>query len=813
MSPIPRPKALIDIFKGKKEDISTKLMSKYTKDDNPNSSSSTIRLTLTKKPKGAKNRNENDWISLLKSELNERTTNNHGKKENNMFIKNNSSSSSSPLFNRKAIVVKSFRSPFDDDNSSSHELHDKRNGNRVTSATDSTNTNATDKDKLMMSLSYYSDDKKNNVWDSEKDHIKQMESKSLVKKKMEASRNNMKLPEVKKLPISPSLVVPTSSYFGLMNKINDNHSDSTPVIKKTIPRCVRCHQPVAVIDKISLSGVLWHRSCLTCSQCGVSLRWSEVRGNQNNTGSNGSNWESKGRSSNSMGGMSSLLLDNHSSSPIDWSQSQQLNYVCILCSKNKSNLDQEEQPRPGKARSTTSSSYSNSSLSITSSASSASTPSNNSSTLVVHHPFNRLTTENSSGSLLLSGRPPVSPKSGHRILPNNNNPSSSTSTMNNNTNSMASAFSSSSTDDYQSKLKERMRWKEQFLYNNNNIDFGSLVKRELLQSSLSFDPSKQSKDDTCQSSQSSTALLLKLSPDKKSPTKSDPKSPTTTTPTPKITERIEFENASQSCELFDDDELTKMLNLEDDSNDTSNPENNHSGEDDEEESTTESGSWKRSSEDSTDADFDSDEFDASEANRARALSSLVISTTARTSSSHVSSKKSGSLSIPDIVVDESPVEDTPSSLLIEDTLEEVTNTSQQIDTGVLESSTSTITPLLASGDMQLTSCKETGLSDQEIVKTTTGADDTHASFNDKSMAVSSSLGSTPLISSLGNSTSLVSNQKSLEDEEKLLLSPSSSKDDSLSISLTLDSPAKKSGTVAPTATFDDFTDEGEELIL
>ena len=256
-----------------------------------------------------------------------------------------------------------------------------------------------------------------------------------------------------------------------------------------------------------------------------------------------------------------------------------------------------------------------------------------------------------------SGRPPVSPKSSHRNLNGNSSASSLSSFMNESLQQNSKA-SNSFADEYELRLRERMRWKEQFLYNNNNIDFANIVKREVLKSN-------GSSNDATDGSKSDVSKSL-LSPSSQSKTITSPTTPTSEKS--KINERIEFENASKSFELFDDDELTKMLNL--DSQNT-----NQSGEEDEEEESTESGSsWKRS-EDSTDADFDSDEFDASERNNTRTTTTSM----AMTPSPRKNSNLDTPVIVPDIVVVESMDE------TVEDE-EDVTNTSQQIDTGILENS-------------------------------------------------------------------------------------------------------------------------------
>lgn len=45
--------------------------------------------------------------------------------------------------------------------------------------------------------------------------------------------------------------------------------------------CARCHGKVMTVDKLNISGTLFHRYCLYCSNCGVNLRLSEIRNSNN----------------------------------------------------------------------------------------------------------------------------------------------------------------------------------------------------------------------------------------------------------------------------------------------------------------------------------------------------------------------------------------------------------------------------------------------------------------------------------------------------------------------------------------------------
>lgn len=420
VSPTPRPKKMIDIFKGKKEEITSKL-------HDGDANQELIRLTSTKKPKARKN-DDNGWISLIKTELTERST--------------------SPNRQTNKTVAKApLRSPF------------------------------------LQPGSAAADDKKTKF-----QFIQNQRKKSDACDSFPAVREEQ--------PRSPAC-----------------------------PRCVRCNQQVATVDRILISGVLLHRACLVCSRCGITLRLSEVRDGAGDDVCN-------------------------------------FNYLCILCSKNRVNIASKQSS-------------------------------------------DRMTT--SLDGCLLVTRPPPAPGS-----PNQQRRQAAAEK------SAASSFAA--TDEYELRLRERMKWKEQFLLNNNNIDFGPLVKREVFKTNsaglsecnhLSDESSPGSHlNNQSKASQETAAGAAVRSEANNDVTSSIPESAsggTAAGPSSsnkhKINERIEYENVSNSFELYDDDELTKMLNLE----------SGDQWESGEEESTS-SGSWRRS-EDSTDADFDSDEFDLSHASK------------------------------------------------------------------------------------------------------------------------------------------------------------------------------------------------------
>ncbi|RWS28214.1 hypothetical protein B4U80_06306 [Leptotrombidium deliense] len=259
--------------------------------------------------------------------------------------------------------------------------------------------------------------------------------------------------------------------------VKDTHK--TKDDKKHSKLCSKCHNPVATVDKIVLNNLVLHRGCLTCTRCGTMLRLSEIR--------------------------SKTVTECLSVNKRGKEEASNLDYLCILCCKNKVN--------------------------------------NNSNNNVSERMISSFDDKPTMKKAPLT--PPPS-------LPSNN------------------TLSSTNVDKYESRLKERMKWKEIFLLNNNDIDLRS----------------KEPK---------SEELISKID---NSNNKEEDKKGTTPEPKRLLNERIEYENTSISFELYDEDELTKLLNLESDQWDS------------EEDETETSGSWEES--DSTDNDFDSDEFDMSD---------------------------------------------------------------------------------------------------------------------------------------------------------------------------------------------------------
>jgi len=437
VSPIPRPRKLLDVFQDKKEEITSKLRDSPSRVEGDKLDIRT--LSSTKKPRSRKGAggDETDWISLLKGELSERSTNH--------------------VIAKTAIVKAPLKSPFGD------TAEEKSRGAKFDFVPSRRNS-------------------KGDVKDSDNGRSIQMDYEK---------------------PLFTGTT--TGSSTGMSS------------------RCARCAEKIALVDRVVMSGVVIHRSCLTCSRCGVSLRLSEVR--------NG--WLTNGQ-----WGYKPTINSSH--------------FICSLCQKNSSTV---------------------------------------------------LTSVTSSD--VVSSRPPRSPNSPRR----GNLTTSSSGHMVSGSNSSNS--SSHPTDEYELKIKERMKWKEQFLSDNNGLDFTLLVKRDLENSNsgLLRTSSTSSISQTITSSEGtlngqSTKLSSNLSP-----LKEELPSPGSNPP---VLERIEYENTSKSRELFDDDELSRMLNLstnfegedddQEDEEDTSNSTEETSG--------STSTSWKKS-QDSTDADFDSDEaFDA-----------------------------------------------------------------------------------------------------------------------------------------------------------------------------------------------------------
>lgn len=430
----PRPKELIDLFIDKKHEIEEKLSDSNTKPEE-------IKLMNSTRRQRARRADDNEWIAILKGELNQR----------NALCKEK--------VKQHASVRAPYKSPFADPD----------------------------------------------------EHRK---SKSF---RCESREREYKMSKPKDVADTYGSGKSSSSF-------------------KCAP-CIRCEKPVALVDKIVISGHVIHRSCLTCSKCGVTLRLSEVR-NCN-------------------------FLDD-----VDLTH---LNYLCLLCSKNKVN------------------SFSN-----------LATSSSCSHVITGKPPLDCITVPDTNGTCKSRPRSPVS--SLHSRLEQEKV-------------HQQSMASFAATDEYELKLKERMRWKEQFLMNNNNdFDLGSLIHRQIV----------KSKENDHQNKEQFKSLAVEVNRDETNGDVTDSSTGSNVTSESskdtsndkgansnnKIDERIEYENTSRTRELFDDDELTKLLNLESDQW--------QSGEDEEEEPSTSSTTSEtdQRSEDSTEADFDSDEaFDASTASK------------------------------------------------------------------------------------------------------------------------------------------------------------------------------------------------------
>ncbi|XP_015795931.1 probable serine/threonine-protein kinase DDB_G0282963 isoform X1 [Tetranychus urticae] len=343
--------------------------------------------------------------------------------------------------------------------------------------------------------------------------------------------------------------------------------------------CAKCGLIVATVDKILVSGTLFHRSCLKCISCSVTLRMSEVR----NTGN---------------GSLASLITG--SNTVLNNSKENGFNYKCSDCTSNsKSKVSSIESPVIGKLMGSTKSSI-------------TSTPGS--------------TTDNRMTSSFDGNLEPLAKSSSARVFP-----------------SLADQKMASTTDDYEARLKERMKWKEMFLLSNNNIDLRS-----------GHNKTDGSKDVGSNKKKSITSPIggeggkTETTPGGKASTPGGQDCSRN-----RLNERIEYENISMTSEMVDDDELTKLLNLgsdhwesgaendepdsdesdkdddDDDDDDDSNDDRNKSDgrnkkahdsdkdedddngdvDDEDRQTTTSSDSWDTS--DSTDNDFDSDQFDES----------------------------------------------------------------------------------------------------------------------------------------------------------------------------------------------------------
>lgn len=492
--------------------------------------------------------------------------------------------------------------------------------------------------------------------------------KSLFKEEDEKNRKSGLRPtpnwqqqpiQMTSLPLSPPAKSNSSSnLFGLKYTIKS--------------RCLRCRQQVAIVDRVQVSGCLFHRACLTCSKCGVTLRLSEFKCNDKEgagTSSNGS----------SNGSLCSGIENNFS-------------YLCILCLKNKANqtfYDGEPSfgngfhPLPKTGKSSPLYSAQNHHLSTSS-------PS-------IHKINGSNVKQLMKTDVEVSSKlPPLSPSRVRKEVVEDQ--------------------PEECLNGYEMRLRERMKWKANFLMNNNSLDLGSILKeneRRTEENSLSKSPTSHvvttKKITTVADGGQSGSYRNGMGPNQEIATKVQPTdisarddqsliegsqkvestkgdgrkvysssfsntSSTTTTTTsspfsdpsspvkknvvnnsdlhetissPKINERIEYENTSLTYELLDDDEMTKLLNLECDRWGS-----DHDADDDEEDDDedvedasqcegicntssgkghvsgigrgpvtthelssplTNSSSWQKSSDDSTSNDFDSDEFDASEA--------------------------------------------------------------------------------------------------------------------------------------------------------------------------------------------------------
>ncbi|XP_074597728.1 molecule interacting with CasL [Brevipalpus obovatus] len=287
--------------------------------------------------------------------------------------------------------------------------------------------------------------------------------------------------------------------------------------------CAKCGNIGAPVDKIIIGGTLFHRSCLKCIKCGVALRLSEVR----NTGT---------------GSMATLLSGSNRDS---------FNYQCTNCMNNLTNSIKSTKNSLSSAVTVTDSDK------LKSNEFSGSKPSVDSRRIEENFkekelPFpqipERVIRTYAAPQVFIS-KPPIN-------------------TVN---------------DDYEARLKERIKWKEQFLLNNNNVDLSGVVK------GVSDSIVGGSEGDSTRKNESPDSKAYQLS------------------------ERMEYENTNNTDILLDEEEL-KAFNQWDSEADRSEDQEDEESEEKEEtldeendEITSSSDSYTDS--DSTDNDFDSNEFD------------------------------------------------------------------------------------------------------------------------------------------------------------------------------------------------------------
>ena len=222
----PRPKERLAIFKEKLQNIENVLTNgKLKTDDEINK---LTRKQLQKFEIRSKNRC-GEWIEKLKSELTD-------KQQSNAHKKFNSINSNKPLFLRKrpSSIEKTTVSPV------------------LKSVAEKNKTTKSVTDGYSNSFSYLN--KNPNV-----EYIKyERLNKPIVSLKNETTTKFHSLDRLK---------LDNNNRLDEFNQFNTYAKDN----------CARCESKIMTIDKVNLNGVLFHRNCLKCANCGINLRLNEVR--------------------------------------------------------------------------------------------------------------------------------------------------------------------------------------------------------------------------------------------------------------------------------------------------------------------------------------------------------------------------------------------------------------------------------------------------------------------------------------------------------------------------------------------------------
>ena len=436
-SPTPRPTELLEIFEGKKNEIKSKL------EESQNQSKSSHRLTSKSSHAGRiRTGSKDEWIAMLKGELIERSTG--CKKE-----------------------------PEEADRCQS-SVQVTLQGTRMRSF-----------GEAVLNSQYRTGNSQNRTGNSQN-------RTGNSQNRTGNSQNRTGQCQICHCP-HPAKSNSSSNLFGLKYQMKS--------------RCVRCRQQVAIVDRILISGCLLHRSCLTCSKCGITLRLSEFKCNDHKEGSGSS-------SINQSNGSSSKGIENS------------FNYMCILCSKNRVNQSLNHhvhgaglKPSPSSfgngfhplPKTTNPSLHSNSHLYMSSSSPSINklngTANRNGSScprdsyLKESNPkdsnlrgssakdsnlrgsnakdsnLRGSSAKDPNGENITNKLPPVSPnRSPSRHGHGHHQATNSRSDLRSVSSEEHESTEEAVVDEYELRLKERMKWKANFLMNNNNIDLGTIFK-------------------------------------------------------------------------------------------------------------------------------------------------------------------------------------------------------------------------------------------------------------------------------------------------------------------------------------------------